>query len=129
MKKLFISLTICAVLSNSCKSEKEIFPEGEWHRNCISFRENLDGYQLGGLPCQFMDVPNLRIQKDKPFETMAIYHSFDGSGFSNDTIALNGNLSKDGQTLRLNYMLGSNSVDLTLVAGHSTELCTSIGCN
>lgn len=129
MKKLFISAIIYVLLTNSCRSQKEVYPEGEWHRNCISFKENLDGYQMGGLPCQTMDIPKFRLQKGKSFETLAIYHSFDGTQTSNDSIILTGDLSKDGQILEIKYTLNSNIISQTFEAGPITEICTMIGCN
>ena len=122
MKTIFLFLFLI-VLTAGCESEKDISPAEIWSAGCATFAPYEKEYRLSGMCCQYLVVPKIKIKKDNTFSAAAKLYTYNGSGFEDFSVTLNGRLSEDRESLDLNYRINGTTESFALKPGGATASC------
>lgn len=126
-KSSSILLFILWVSLLSC-SPKDPLPIDTWSKGCIQLAPDPQGFRLSGMCCEYIILPQLKLDKNQRFSLKAEYFTFTGAGFANQPIIVNGGLSGDGQKLTISYPTGTTVTTHELRPGAATMYCLC-GCD
>ncbi|WP_381528686.1 hypothetical protein [Spirosoma soli] len=118
-----ILLGILWVCLLSCQPKEEPLPVSVWSQACVELAPYQQGYRLSGICCEYIILPQLRLDRNKQFSVKAEYFTFTGAGFAGRPISVNGNLSANGQVLTISYSTGATVTTHELKPGAATAFC------
>lgn len=122
-----IVLVVLWVSLLSCNSNDPL-PLDTWSQGCIQLAPDPQGFRLTGVCCEYIILPQLRLDRNQRFSVKADYFTFTGAGFAGRPIIVNGELSGDGQTLTISYPTGTAVTTYELRPGAATIYCLC-GCD
>lgn len=110
MKKLIPLLLV--IFSVACR-DTFMYPT-IWSESCTNFSKRDDGYLLEARCCESIRFENLKLERNKSFATVGLYSyaTVSGGGGTNMPVQVTGKLSKDGQTLSLNYTAPADTAQI-----------------
>ncbi len=123
MKRITLLSLLAFTLLIGCKSDDKVSPETKWSAACSSFFKDGDNY-IYGTCCYRIVMPGISLKKNQNFSTTGVMYRGDGLGnYAQSPIDVNGNLSRDGQILTLNYVYNSKSFSEKLSTKESSLVC------
>lgn len=123
MKKNGLLLLVVATALTACTSKNEVLPAQIWSENCAQLTPEQSGYRLSGECCEYVMLPELKINKKGAFSVEGTYHSFIGAGYNTIPIRAVGQVAEDKSTLTLRYTVNSVSKTYTFKPGAATKQC------
>lgn len=98
-------------------------PVDTWSKGCVQLVPDPRGFRLRGMCCEYIILPQLKLDRNQQFSVKAKYFTSTGAGFASQLITVNGKLSGDRQTLTLSYSTGGTVTTHELIPGAPTPYC------
>ena len=123
-----INWVVFSGCSSKTEPRTEPLPSLTWAQGCVELAPDQGTYRLTGLCCTSISFPSINLNKNRTFSVTATYFTFNGAGFINFPVVVNGDLSPDESTLILNYSINSTLTSHTLKLGQPKVSC-DCGCD
>ncbi len=107
----------------SCSPKTEPLPVDSWVGGCIELAPYEGAYRLTGICCEYIVLPEIKLDNNRSFAVKGTYFTFTGAGFANIPILIRGQLAPDGSTLTISYSVNSVLATYTLRPGKATAVC------
>jgi hypothetical protein len=121
--KLSTILTVILWVGMFSCHPQDPLPVDTWSQGCIQLAPDPQGFRLSGMCCEYVILPQLKLNKNQQFVVSAEYFSFTGAGFAGRPIVVNGELSSNRKALTISYPLGTNVMTYHLKPGAATVSC------
>ncbi|QDK81582.1 hypothetical protein EXU85_24410 [Spirosoma sp. KCTC 42546] len=77
-------------------------------------------YRLTGLCCEYIILPEIKLDNNRAFSTQGTYFTFTGAGFASIPITISGQVSLNGNLLTIRYSVNSTLATYSLRPGKAT---------
>jgi|GEM_PF-7062768 len=100
----------------TCSPATEPLPVETWTDACAELTPFQGVYRLQLECCSYILLPSINV-RNRSFSQAGTYYVFTGAGYANSPVRVDGQLSANGATLTVSYLVNARSISRTLQAG------------
>ncbi|GAB4051819.1 hypothetical protein [Spirosoma litoris] len=128
MKTNLLAYFFIWTVALGCSPKTDPLPVDTWADGCIELAPYQGAYRLTGVCCEYITLPDIKLDSKGAFATKGTYSTFTGAGFADSPILIQGQLAPNGAALTISYTVNATLATYTLKPGKRTMACLC-GCD